>query len=676
MNLDKKIYKTQINEEEATLEFSKLAGKSDASLIARHGGTTVFVSVVMSKEDKNLPFFPLTVDYEEKFYAIGKILGSRFMRREGRPSDEATLSARLIDRTIRPLFDKRLRRDVQVTIYVLEYNKDYDPDRLALLATSTALGVSNIPWDGPVAGFSSETEDQEIFFSGPKDRINMIEFKGKDVPEDELVRIFSKAQEEINKLVDFQNEIIKERGEEKEVVEFAEASPELKELSSKFLESNFETYFEKGEVGELESVFKKELREKEIEQDEISKVEDTFYKELEDLIKEKAIKEGKRADGRKVDEVRELYGEVGTLKTTHGSGLFFRGETQILSVTTLASPNAEQLLDGIRDSGRKRFMLHYNFPQFSVGDTGRARGPGRREIGHGTLALKTLESLIPSKEEFPYTIRIVAESMSSNGSTSMATVCASSLSLMDAGVKIEKHAAGIAMGIMYKNDDEWAILTDIQGPEDHFGDMDLKVAGTKDGVNAIQMDVKIKGITKEIFEKSLPMAKKAREEILEVMNSVIPEPRESLSPNAPSIIRYKIDPNKIGGVIGSGGKTINNIRDVSGNEIDDVEIDIDDDGNIFISSSKKDQAEKALKMIEQITKEYEVGEIVEGEIEKILDFGAIVDLGGGRSGMIHVSELADKFTDNVKDIVKMGEKVKAKVINVEPGKIGLSLKKV
>lgn len=677
MNLERKIFKTEIDGEEAVLEISNLAKQANASVIGRYGKTALLVTAVMSKEDHAVDFFPLTVDYEERFYAAGKILGSRFVRREGRPSDEAILSARLIDRTIRPLFDIHLRRAVQVVITVLAYDEKHDPDIIALLATSTALAISDIPWSGPVAGIrfvSEEDPPYDAFFAGPKDKINMIEFGGKEVPEEKVLELFERAQKEINRLVNFQEDIVKKVGKPKTEVEIIKPTEKVQKLVEEFLKDKIENAFNKGEFKKLEPSFRDMLK----DHGELSELEkkasiNLFEETLENFIKEKAIKENKRTDGRKMNEIRPLYAEVGLFERTHGSALFIRGDTQILAITTLAPPNAAKTIETIEISSSKRFLLHYNFSGFSAGEISKTHGPGRREIGHGALAAKALESFIPSKDEFPYTIRVVAETLSSNGSTSMATVSASSLSLMDAGVQIKKHIAGISIGLMYKNEKEWKILTDIQGPEDHYGDMDLKIAGTEKGINAIQMDVKIRGITKEIFSQALPEAKKARIEIIKVMKNTLKEPRKELSPFAPIILQYKINKEKIGEVIGPGGKTIHGIISTVG---EDVSIDIEEDGRIYISAPKKEQAEKVIEMVKQIVREYKVGEITQGVVVKILDFGAIVDLGGGQDGMIHVSELSDGYVKKVEDVVKVGDRVKVKIMKIENGKIGLSLKQI
>ncbi len=680
MDLNRKIYKTELNGEPLSLEVSELAHKANAAVLGRHGDTVVLATVVMSKEDQTGNFFPLTVDYEERFYAAGKIMGSRFMRREGRPSDEAILSDRLIDRSIRPLFDPRLRREIQVTVTILAYDEKNDPDIIALTAISTALGISSIPWEGPVAGvkkvsYKSDGElEYDAFFSGTEEKINMIECEGNEIEEKEIVKLLSTAQEEIKKLIFFQNNVIKEIGKKKENVALIEPNPHIRSLVQNFIKEDLGEAVKKEELDSLKLSLLKHLEESGEDDDALKSADIIFEDEINSYIHKQAIEKEERADNRKLDEVRDLYAEVSLFERTHGSGLFIRGDTQILAVTTLAPPSAEQIIETIKVAGKKRFMLHYNFPKFSVGEAGRSRGPGRREIGHGALAAKAVRIMIPSKDEFPYTIRVVAETLSSNGSSSMASVCATSLSLMDAGVPLKKHVAGIAMGLMLDKDSgKFKILTDIQGPEDHHGDMDLKVAGTKDGITAIQMDVKVEGINAKIFEEALAQAREARFNILGVMEKTLPAPRSQVSAYAPTIITLTVHPDKIGGIIGPGGKTINNIIDLMNKEIT---IDIEQTGKVFIAGINPEKVEEAIEFVKRIVKEYKVGEIVEGPIIRVLEFGAIVDLGGGQDGMIHISELKDGFVKKVEDVVKVGDRVKAKVVRVENGKIGLSLKNV
>ena len=676
MELNRKQFKHSFRGKELVLETSKLVGQANASVFGSYNGNTVLVTVVMSKEDANKDYLPLVVDYEERFYAVGKILGSRFMRREGRPSEAAILSGRVIDRTIRPLFDQRMRREIQVAVTILEMADLEDLDFLSLVTASAALATSNVPWGGPVAGVSANSEGFKAFVAGTDERINMIELEGVGAKESDVVSSFEQAQKEIGALIDFQNKLVKEIGQKKEKVALAEIDADLAKKVRDFLKNKLEeaVYNKKkseqyAKIGELKEFLKTHLIGDGVEPSSLGVVEHLFEEEIDKLVHKKILEEEKRPDGRKLDEVRELHAELGMLKRTHGSALFIRGDTQALVVTTLATPGTEQLVETIEFSGKRRFMLHYNFPPYSTGEIGRFGAPGRREIGHGALAEKALRGLVPPQAEFPYTIRVVSEILSSNGSSSMATVCGASLSLMEAGVPLKQPVAGIAMGLMIDDKgDKYKVLTDIQGPEDHYGDMDFKVAGTKDGVTAIQMDVKINGITPKMLADGLAQAKKARLEILEVMNKAIAAPKKEVSDYAPKILILQIRPDQIGQVIGSGGKVINDIIDRTG-----ATIDIEEDGKVFIGAVDKAAAESAYKEVEAIVHEYQVGDIVEGKVVKIMDFGAIVEF-GNRDGMIHVSELKEGFVKKVEDVVKMGDKVRAKVIRVEDGKIGLSIK--
>jgi polyribonucleotide nucleotidyltransferase len=680
MELGKKIYKTNVRGEEVSIEVSKLAGQANASVFGRHGDTTVLATVVMSEEDKGGDFFPLTVDYEERFYAAGKILGSRFVRREGRPNDDAILSARIIDRTIRPLFDPRLRREVQVMITILAYDEKNDPDFISMLAASTALSISDVPWNGPVAGVKiiSPAKDGkqgfQSYFAGTDKKINMIEFEGHEIGEPELENIFTESFEEIKKLVAFQRNIASEIGKPKAQVALADADPKVKKIVDDFLKDHLEEALTAKNTEGLRKKILEHLEKSGEDESSLNSAEVYFEEEVDKYVHALAIEKGRRVDGRGFDQVRDLHAEVGILKRAHGSALFIRGETQVMAVTTLGSPEGKQLIESIEGDIEKRFMLHYNFPGFATGETGRAgKGPGRREIGHGALAAKAVAAMLPPEEEFPYTIRVVAETLSSNGSSSMASTCASSLSLMDAGVPLKKQIAGISIGLMSDNKGNYKLLTDIQGPEDHYGDMDFKVAGTRDGINAIQMDVKVDGITADIFREALQMARKARMGILDVMDGALAKPRPDLSPYAPRITVVQISPDKIGEVIGPGGKIINGIRAETGNQ---VTIDIEEDGRVFVAGTDQALVAQAVAAVKNIAREFKVGEFVEGNIIKVLDFGAIVDLGGGRDGMIHVSELKEGFVKKVEDVVKLGDFVRAKIIRAEDGKIGLSLKQV
>ena len=696
MNLQRKKFSHNLGGRELTIETSILAEQATSSVLAKLGDTVVLVTVVLGKEDRKIDYFPLTVDFEEKFYAAGKIIGSRFIRREGRPSEDAILSGRLIDRALRPLFDHRLRRDVQVVVTILSIDEENDPDLVALNAASIALAISPIPWNGPVAGLriakigknlisapkNSEVKDPnlvfETFVSGPRGRISMIELSGKEASEKEIMEGFVLAEKEIEKILDFEEKIIKEIGKPKFSLELSEPNPNLVAKIKEYLSSKLERAIyvkDKTERNEGMEKLKDNLYEY-LNSPAGGKLEDLELvdfivdEEINQLLHRKVLEEESRPDGRKLDELRELYAETSLFKRTHGSALFIRGNTQSLAVVTLAPPGSEQLVETIEATTKRRFMLHYNFPQYSVGEVGTSRGPGRREIGHGALAEKALKNLIPSQEEFPYTIRVVSEILSSNGSSSMASVCAGSLSMMDAGVPLKKPAAGIAMGLIM-DEKKFKVLTDIQGPEDHHGDMDLKVAGTDMGVTAMQMDVKITGLTLEILESALAQAKKARLEILSIMNKTLAKPKPELSPYAPSVFSLDINPAKIGEVIGPGGKVINQIIKDTGV----ISIDIEQTGKVFIAATSKEAGEKAMGVIQMITKEFRVGEIVEGVISKIMDFGAILDLGGGKDGMIHVSELSKDYVKEVTSVVRLGDRLRAKIIKLEPnGRIGLSIK--
>lgn len=688
-------FSIDVNGKPLTLEVSELAKQANAAVLGQYGETVVLATVVMTPKDKDANFFPLVVDYEERFYAAGKIIGSRFVRREGRPSEEAILSARLIDRTIRPLFDHRIRRGVQLVITILSFDEENDPDFVAMMAGSLALAISDIPWNGPVAGiklasFNNEVEinpllsktkeggDFEAFVAGPYNHINMVELGGNQIKESLAEKTFEIAQKEINRLIEWQKDIVKKIGKPKTNLGIADIKPEVKTKAEEFLGNKLEKIIYQPSKTERQSQLE-ELNEKlvefinQTETDEkvLASVAEFFESEVDRLVHKNIIEAEKRPDGRKLDEIRPLTAEAGLFERTHGSALFVRGDTQALSLTTLAPPGSELLIETMETSGKKHFMHHYNFPAYSVGETGPYRGPGRREIGHGALAGKALKAVVPSLDEFPYTIRVVSETLSSNGSSSMASTCAGSLSLMDAGVPIKKPVGGIAMGLMSESDEKYKILTDIQGPEDHYGDMDFKIAGTDEGITAMQLDVKVNGLTLKIIRETMEQAKKARLQILEVMKKVISQPKESLSKYAPAILTFQIDPERIGEVIGPGGKVINGIIASTGGK---TTIDIEENGKIFVSGPTKELAEAALNQIKSIVKTYTIGEIVEGKVVRIMDFGAIVEF-DNRDGMVHVSELKNGFVKKVEDVVKLGDKVKAKIIRLDPdGRIGLSLK--
>lgn len=698
MELQRKKFTKRIADQDLTLEVSPLAERTNAAVLATYGETAVLVTAVMENKDRDVDYLPLAVDYEEKFYAAGKILGSRFIRREGRPSDEAILSGRVIDRTIRPLFDQRIRRPLQIVVTVLSYDEENDPVFPALIAASTALGISDIPWNGPVAGVgvakvggeialnpknsdlkNSERVEFDAFIAGTDNAISMIELAGDNAEEEDVLRAAGEALASVNDLILWQKDIIKELAKPKADLRFKEPKAELVEAVKSFLASKLEAaVYTKGDTHYSEKLnqVKKELvehlRQAGFVEEDLIDADALFESELEELVCRNVLDSDRRPDGRKLDEVRSLHSEVALLPRVHGSALFIRGNTQALAVATLGAPGAQQLIETIEFSGKKRFLLHYNFPPYSVGEARSFRGPGRRDIGHGALAEKAILPLIPTADIFPYTVRVVSEILSSNGSSSMATVSAVSLALMDAGVPIRQPAAGIAVGLVLAPDGRYKLLTDIQGPEDHHGDMDFKAAGTSDGVNAIQMDVKVKGITLEILKGALAHARNARLHILDHTGQILPKPRTGLSKHAPKIITLSIDPTRIGEVIGPGGKIINGIIAKTGIK----SIDIDDDGRVFISGDDIEAVNRAVAEVKSIVKEFEVGEIVEGRVFKIFDFGALVDIGGGKSGLIHVSELKNEFVKEVTDVVKIGDSVTAKVIKVDNGRIDLSLKQM
>lgn len=704
MPLNRKKFNLDFHGRTLTAEISQLAEQANAAVIVKYGETAVLATAVMSKGDADTDYLPLKVDYEERFYAAGKILGSRYVRREGKASEEAVLSGRLVDRTIRPLFDQRIRREIQVVVTVLSIDKENDPDFLAVFAASLALAISDIPWDGPVSGvrviknatgfeINPKVSEEKIttgnftaFVSGGHSQINMIELAGNESPEEDVLKGFQMAAEEIKKLNDFQKKVVSEIGKPKAQAKLVEPEADLKKDIEEFISPKLmQAVYPEVKGGVLDKVerenrlraLKEELFAYLLEKykEKFSEaVAEIYLEELTDNLVHKVILEtGKRPDGRGLTEVRSLEGEVGLFPRTHGSAVFIRGNTQALAVTTLAPPGQEQLVETMESQKNMRFLLHYNFPPFSVGEIGPFRGPGRREIGHGALAYKAVEPLIPPSEEFPYTIRVVSEILSSNGSSSMATVCASVLSLMDAGVPIKNMAAGIAMGLMSDEKGNYKILTDIQGPEDHYGDMDFKVAGTKTGVNAVQLDVKVRGLNQEMIQETLNQAKDARLHILDFMKTILDAPRPQISSYAPVILQWKVLPEQIGLVIGSGGKTINGLVKTYGL----TGIDIEEDGSVFISADAMDKAQSALADIKALTREYKPGEVVEGKVVKIMDFGAIVDLGGGQDGMIHISELKNGFVKTVNEVLKLGDFVRAKIIRVDQdGHIGLSLKQM
>ncbi len=682
MDLNRKKFETEIDGKKLTIETSRLAEQANAAVIGSWGGTTVLATAVMTGEDSPKDYLPLTVEFEERFYAAGKILGGRYMRREGKASENAVLSARIIDRTIRPLFDQRVRRDIQVVITVLSYEAESSPVLLGLVSASAALAISDIPWNGPVAGVSIKKDDWTAFVAGTADKINMIELEGLDVPEAEIVAEFTAAMAEIKKLVEFQKTIVAQIGKPKAEVMMKSPAPELTAKVRAFLADKLEPAMyvvskidRVANVSHIQKELMAFLKEGEASSDDLNDAGRVFEDYVDEIVHKNicGAKDGeeKRPDHRKLDEVRDLHAEVGVLERIHGSALFIRGNTQALATVTLAPPDTNQLVENIFFTGDKPFMLHYNFPPYSTGETGSFRGPGRREIGHGSLAEKALARLVPSQDEFPYTVRVVSEILSSNGSSSMASVCGGCLALMDAGVPIKKMAAGIAMGMMSdEKNGIYKILTDIQGPEDHYGDMDFKVAGTKDGVNAVQMDVKVDGVTPDIIGRTLEQAKRARLHIMGAMEKAITAPRPDISKYAPVVMKIMINPEQIGDIIGPGGKIIKGIIEATGI----INMDIRQTGDVFIYAHDKESALMAKNCVDDIAHEYKVGDIIEGTVERILEFGAIVEWGNGRSGMIHVSELKNGYVKSVEEVVHLGDVVQAKIIRLEDGKVGLSLK--
>ena len=668
-------------------EFSDLAEHAHGSAIVRYGETMVMATAVMSDfKRENIDYFPLTVDYEEKFYAAGRILGSRFLRREGRPSEEAILTGRMIDRTLRPLFDKKIRNEVQVIAIALSVDGENSPDVPAIIAASLALATSHIPWDGPISAVrvakvndefivnpqSNQLEKAEldIVVCAKNQTINMIELEAKEMPEKDVLKALETALPELEKLNKFQKEIVEKIGQEKKWPEIDQEPEGLKELFEKQIKKRLE---EKNAVlGELKKEWL-EAAEKEFGEKSKALAAQFYENALDEITHKNIIEKNIRPDNRKLDEVRKLKSAIGLLPRVHGSGVFYRGQTHVLSVATLGAPGDVLLIEGMEIQEKKRFMHHYNFPPFAPGETGKMSGPGRREIGHGALAEKALKNLLPGPEEFPYTIRVVSEVLSSNGSTSMASVSASSLALMDSGVPLKNPAAGIAIGLMLEQETNYKILTDIQGPEDHHGDMDFKVAGTKRGVTAIQMDVKVDGVPLNILKEALEAAKKAREEILKNMAEAIKEPKKELSPYAPHIITIAINPEKIRDVVGPGGKIINKIIFDTG-----AEIDIEQTGKIFITGKNRADAQKAAKIIEEIAHEYEIGESFKGKVSRIFDFGAMVQINdNGQEGLVHISELAPFRVNKVEDVVKVGDVIPVKIIEIdEKGRVNLSLKQI
>ncbi|MDD3292597.1 MAG: polyribonucleotide nucleotidyltransferase [Candidatus Pacebacteria bacterium] len=695
-------FKLEIEGKTLEVEINNLAERANASVWVKLDNTVIIATCVMSKKEiEGIDFFPLSVAYEEKYYAVGKILGSRFLKRESRPSEKAILNSRLIDRAIRPLFPSNLKREVQVITTCVSWDKENDPSILSLFAASLALSISDIPWNGPIAPLRIGKKDNKFnIFTTPNERqengfdltisslksesekeliINMIEAEFKEAKEDEIIEAIKETKDVQEKLINFQKEITKKIGKEKQQLKEFIKNEDLEKDLKEFLGDRLKNSFLKKDCTfeEIKEELKVYLTEKYEEKDALHYGLSFFEKQGEELLHEMGIDKDIRIDGRNSQQLREIECKVNLFERTHGSGLFCRGQTKVLSFLTLGSPGDQKIMEEMEINGKKRFMHHYNFPPSCVGETGPLRGPGRREIGHGMLAEKALRSVIPESQDFPYTIRLVSEVLCSNGSSSMASTCAACLALMDGGVPIKKPVSGIAMGLMMETSEsksteekKYKVLTDVQGEEDHYGDMDFKVAGTKDGINALQMDLKVRGITDKIIVETLTQSKKARLEILDKMLAIIPEPRNSLSPFAPRIYIIKINPEKIGEVIGTGGKVINEIIDEC-----NVLIDIEETGEIFITAEKEDSAKKALEWINNITREVTVGEIFQGNVKRILDFGAFVEILPGQEGLVHISQLSEKRVEKVGDVVKTGDIIPVKVISIdEQGRINLSLK--
>ncbi len=689
-----KVFKMELAGRDLVIETGKYAQLANGAVLVRYGDTVILSTATASTEPREgIDFFPLSVDYEERLYAVGKIPGG-FIKREGKPSEKAILTSRVIDRPIRPLFPKDLRNDVSVVNTVLSVDQNNSPEIAAMIGTSAAISISDIPFNGPIGGVVIGLIDDEIIINpdakereksqmyvtlaGTKDKITMIEAEAKEVPEDIMLNAIMKGHEEIKKIVEFIREIVAEVGKPKFEYQSFEVPEEIFEAVENYAYADIkESLLSADKQVREENVSK--LKEETIEHfSEIypemeSVISEAIYKLERKIVRELILKEGKRVDGRKLDEIRPLYSEVGLLPRTHGSGFFQRGQTQVLTTLTLGALGEVQVLDGVDLEEEKRYMHHYNFPSYSVGEARPPRGPGRREIGHGALAEKALEPVIPNEVEFPYAIRLVSEVLMSNGSTSQASVCGSTLALMDAGVPIKAPVAGISAGLITNEGepDNFIIIMDIQGIEDFYGDMDFKVAGTKKGITAIQVDIKIDGLTEEIIKQAFEVTRKGRYQILdEVILKTIPEPKKDLSIYAPKILTTNIDPEKVRDVIGPGGKMIKKIIADTG-----VKIDIEDDGRVFVATPDLDSGEKAIKIIEGLGKEVEVGEVYLGKVMRILPFGAFVEFLPGKEGLVHISKLDKKRVAKVEDVVNIGDKIPVKVIEVDrQGRINLSRK--
>lgn len=694
-----KSYETELAGRKLVIETGKLAGLANGSVLVKYGDTVVMVNVTASKEPREgIDFFPLSVDYEEKLYSVGKIPGS-FQKREGKPSDKAILVSRAIDRPLRPLFPKDFRNDVVVVATVLCVEQDNSPEVAAMIGASAALSISDIPFGGPTAAVNVGLVDGEIVINpteeqrkvsdltltvaGTAEKIAMIEAGANEVSDEIMLEAIKKGHEEIKKICEFISNMKAEIGKPKfEYKSFAVGHDLCEYLEENFTEKMKQAVQEvdkdtrDNNVSVLTEEIRTALSEKLGEEEETERAQEigeAIYKLEKKCVRDMIFYEHKRVDGRAIDEIRPLSCEVGVLPRTHGSAIFTRGQTQVMSIVTLGMTSEEQELDGIDTETSKRYMHQYNFPAYSVGEARPSRGPGRREVGHGALAEKALVPVLPSKEEFPYAIRVVSEVLSSNGSTSQASICGSTLSLMDAGVPIKRPVAGISTGLVTnpENPDDYVMLTDIQGLEDFFGDMDFKVGGTEKGITAIQVDIKVDGLSYKIIEEAFARTRTARQYILDdIMKPQIAEPREEISQYAPHIVSTQIKVEKIKDVIGKGGETINKIIDATG-----VKIDIEDDGQVMIYSADQEKAYQALDMIEDIVREFEVGQIYYGTVSRTATFGAFVDIGGGKEGLVHISKMSNERVKNVEEVVKVGDKVPVKVIGIDDqGRVNLTMK--
>lgn len=708
--MEKRIFETEFRGRNLTVEIGELAKQAHGAVLVRYGDTVVLSTVCVSKTANVLSdFFPLMVLYQEKLYSVGKIPGG-FIKREGRPTENATLAARMIDRPMRPLFPENFRNEVQIVNTVLSVDPDNSPELTAMLGSSIATSISKVPFDGPIAGVKVgrvdgkfvinptvnelDLSDIDLTVAGTFDAINMVEAGAKEASEEDMLEALMFGHDAIKELIKFEEKIIKEVGQEKMEYEVLEITDELREEIYSLAKEPFDKAMRiKDKIEKYEAIdkvkedvvakfeYENEEMDKELLNELLTKVKLCLSEVEYEVFRKIVVKEKKRADGRKMTEIRPLSTDIDLLPRTHGSALFTRGETQSLSVVTLGALGEHQIIDGLSPEDQKRFMLHYNFPQFSVGETGRYGAPGRREIGHGALGERALLQVIPSEDEFPYTIRVVSEILESNGSSSQASICAGCMALMAAGVPIKAPVAGIAMGLITDGDD-YTILTDIQGMEDHLGDMDFKVAGTKDGICALQMDIKIKGITKDILKEALEQAKKARLEILKTIAKQIKEPRSEVSKYAPKTMTFTIDPLKIKDVIGKGGEMITKIILESSNvetvtDMNAVKVDIEEDGRVIIYHTDQEIIDRTAEMIRNVVKEVEVGKIYTGRVVKVIDeLGCFVELWEGCEGLVHISQLSDKRIAKTTDVVSVGDEIIVKATGFKNGKLNLSRKEV